>query len=64
MATVDAASVKNKNTNKSCPSICTADYTPVCAADPGDQTSTPRLFGNKCVLSVHNCEHNSSKIMT
>ncbi|EEB13179.1 hypothetical protein Phum_PHUM227570 [Pediculus humanus corporis] len=44
-----------------CPNICPANYDPVCAADLNDSKSSPRLFGNKCVLNTHNCEHNSRK---
>lgn len=41
-----------------CPSICTQDYSPVCAGVAG---KTPQTFSNACALEVHNCQQGTCK---
>lgn len=48
------AALKKKECLKECGDL----YKPVCA---GNGAGTNKSFGSECVLSNHNCEHDSSK---
>ncbi|KAG0011715.1 hypothetical protein BGZ81_002037 [Podila clonocystis] len=37
-----------------CPQMCTMEYKPVCAISAA---GAHQMFGNACVLFVHNCKH-------
>lgn len=41
-----------------CPTLCTANYDPVCATD---STGKSHTFGNKCALTSYNCSNAKSK---
>ncbi|KAF4518467.1 hypothetical protein B566_EDAN002123 [Ephemera danica] len=38
--------------NGACPSVCTAQYQPICGRNSAGETKT---FSNPCILEVHNC---------
>lgn len=42
---------------KECQRVCTMQYEPVCAGEPGEK---PKSFGSVCVMQNYNCENSKS----
>ncbi|KAF9320238.1 hypothetical protein BG003_006822 [Podila horticola] len=52
---LDPALIRENPSNAAnCPQMCTMEYKPICATST---TGAYQMFGNACVLFVHNCKH-------
>lgn len=53
----DGECPKIVRSKENCPTMCTLDYRPVCAAANGEV----RTFANECDLRVYNCKQHKGK---